>query len=207
MSLKTQNPEAHWRKVADFVTKRCKETYDEHAFPYTPIGKFIYYGSKIKWNYHFLTILGGVKSQWFRSDAWMHGNSLHRADTVYATQDAGVVAFLGWLQEFGDSLESEAFYQEALKEYEAYMKWLENGEPYEKPLEPVYPEPKPKPRPAPEPEPDTPQLPRPAPNWKGTLHTIGTVLLAAWFLVDWFVPIPGAIKAGIKALIEALVNL
>ena len=60
------------------------------------------------------------------------------------------------------------------------------------------------PRTTPKPEPKPTPLPKPNPIDKATWHKIVTALLGIWFLVGWFVPIPEAVKHGVRILLEML---
>lgn len=191
-------PDMHWKRCADYIRERCHDTYDVYAIPFIPVGHMSYYSKKLQWNLHFFMILGAVKSQWYRSDSWRHHNSLNRDDEVFASQEAGVIDFAGWLQRFSE-LEDEDFYKDAVREYGEFMKYAQEQEQFETPVETIHPKPTPNPT---APEPDGAKK-----DWKKPIHSIATVVLAVWFLVDWFVPIPEIVKAGIKSLLDALVNL
>ena len=206
MMLETKAPDVPWAKVAEYIAMRCAESFDEWTVPFTPIGPLMYYSKKLNWNMHFLAILGATMTEWYTIDRWKNGNSIAQDGQVYASREAGVLALIGYIQDY-INIEKAEFYLKAKEEYDLYMKWINDGEPFEVPVEPTYPDKPREPIPNPTTNPPKPSKPVPTGDWKKTLHAIATVLLSVWFLIDWFVPLPEQVKAGIKGLLTAIANM
>lgn len=193
-----------WRHVTDYCDAEGIKLRKRDVYEMIPTSYMQYHCEKRGWNYAFVTLLGGVLSDWYYSDQYRHGWQIAgNTPVVYAMRDHSVTGFLNWVANYPE-IESQAFFVEAVTHYRDLIAM--DREKFETPIEPTYPKPT-----LPEPEPTPAPIDAPAPgkssSWKGTVHTIATVLLGLWFVIDMFLPLPGAVKALVKMILEQLAQI